>query len=514
MSEGVPPILGYARADPMVQRLIRHLPRPSVVTVVLLLLAGISDSWFWQDHRAWVVEKSFERGGISLGAHVTSDGSRMLAGNGDDSFGLRSPFRILDTRDGREICRFGDNLEFASFAIFSPDEKRVLTVGGIIKETVTRSGNGKSTSDVWGDVRRTVRVWDAGTGTLLATLDPVGQEQSDLGSPTPVFYSPDGTKIVTLQIERAKLYDGDGKKLGDLEKREGYGFVTDRVYFSPDSRLCVVRTVNSNTIRFRSTTNGSVTAEHVLENTAANGFEGAFSPDGKTFACVCFGWLYLIDPADGSLRQPPISVGGNESGIWYSADGKRVLLLVDKITAGGAVATLFIAVDNTSGKIVASAPTTADVGTRITEMGAAHEISLSIWDSRNEIHDAASLTLISTIASNGISRFSRDQSRYACLATNGALRLLSTADWRQTGEIDLPAGAMEHFTDAMFLADRDHVLTTTDKGTVQRWMRRRPEPRWGVIALPMFWVAVVFTLGLIFSVGCDMVKFGRRGGVG
>jgi len=51
----------------------------------------------------------------------------------------------------------------------------------------------------------------------------------------PALFSPDGKRIVTLDIDRAAMYDNTGKQLGILEKSDrpqGYSFIADRVYFS------------------------------------------------------------------------------------------------------------------------------------------------------------------------------------------------------------------------------------------------------------------------------------------
>jgi WD40 repeat protein len=503
MSDSPPPVLEYGHAEPVGRRLVRHIPRPSIPTVLLLILAAIFDCWFYGDHKAWVVERSFDGATSWLGEHVTSDGSKLLTGSGDSfrqSGGLRAPFNILDTSTGQSICTFGNDLEFASFAMFSPNEKRVLTVGGIIKQTVTRSGNQIATSEVWGEVRRTVRLWDAANGKLLATLDPVGQVQSIFGDPCPVFYSPDGKRIVALDIDGAKLYDCDGNLLGALDK----SCVTDRVYFSPDSSQCVIRTTGSLPVRFRSTRDGSVMAEHVLENGTSNGFDGAFSPDGKTFACVCYGWLYLIDPTNGSLRLPPIHVHGNDSGIWYSPDGRRVLLMLDRNLANA-----LVAVDADSGNIVATSPTAGGSGSQMTWLANTHQMALGFWSDILEIHDAATLRRMNTINTNRVWRFSTDQSRFVGKASSGTLQLFSTSNWQQTGEINLQPGGMQYITDAMFLPDPAHILTLTDKGNVQTWLRRRPEKAWGVIALPQFWLAVVFSILLICSLWRDVIRFYR-----
>jgi WD40 repeat protein len=424
---------------------------------------------------------------------------------------MESPFRVLDIASGSEICSFGDPLEFASFAMFSPDGTQVLTVGGIIKRTVTTDAHGGvSTYSVYGDVKRTARLWDAATGTLIANLNRIGQTQGGSGNPCPALFSPDGKRIVTLDIDRAAMYDNTGKQLGILEKSDrpqGYSFIADRVYFSPDSKECVVRTIGGFPIRFRSTTDASLIAEHQLENGNTNGFDGAFSSDGTTFACSCFGWLYLIDPTNGSLKLPPIDLAGNDEGIWYSPDGLRVFVLIEQNMKES-----LVSVDTATGKVAASAPTTGNLGSSLNWIQHGQLVVLSTWNFSDEIFDARTLKQIGKIVTGGLSRYSDDRSRFICQGVNSTmLEVFTTSPMRKTSEIrrDAASWPLGYFKDAMFRSDPGQLLTATDQGTVQLWLRRRPEIFWGIFYLPQCWLAILFTAAFLWGVRRDVLGFYR-----
>ena len=52
-------ILDYGKAKPLVSQIIEKIPRPSKLTILLIVIVGISQCWVWSDHEPWVIEQSF-----------------------------------------------------------------------------------------------------------------------------------------------------------------------------------------------------------------------------------------------------------------------------------------------------------------------------------------------------------------------------------------------------------------------------------------------------------------------
>jgi hypothetical protein len=501
---GESPILNYGEAESFRRRVLRHIPRPSIWTCVLLIAACCFGRWLQIDHQVWIVKRTLPGTTAKLNGFITRDGTRLLVGSDAPFDYLGSPFRIIDIRTGIEQTRFGDPLEFATHAIFSPDETQVLTVGGMINRTVSGGG---STKSVYGDANsQPVRLWNAVTGKLIANLDPLGRLNSSFGSPCPLFFSPNGRRIVTLDTFHARLYDNSGKLLANLEPNCG-----DRVYFSPDSQKCVVSTNGSLPMRIHSDVDGSVRSETPLEHGTSNQTHGLFSPDGRTFACTCNEWAWLINAADGAMRGQPIMLGGHDEGVWYSADGSHLFIVVDTYPKQ-----VLHSIDTATGSIVAKIPSIGYTDMRVTWLADQKVMVLTAWDNESETVQSDPLTSVATFNAHGIARFSKDRSRFLCREQNSrTLDIFSTSPWRETSQIveETRPGMGDYLTDAQFLPNPRQLLTATDQRLVQLWERRRPESAWGVFVLPQCCLAIVFTIGFFVSAARDFLQFYRRSSV-
>jgi hypothetical protein len=107
---------------------------------------------------------------------------------------------VLLSRGGRRVPTVG------SFASFSPDGRRVLTVGD-----------------------GSARVWDAETGKPVGGPMPSGGRAS---------FSPDGRQVLTYGGDSARLWDAEtGKPLGPAMQPGG---TVRRAWFRPDGRAILV----------------------------------------------------------------------------------------------------------------------------------------------------------------------------------------------------------------------------------------------------------------------------------
>ncbi len=118
--------------------------------------------------------------------------------------------RFADSADTMAIAPDGKTLLLASshggrFALWSVAEQReLLTLPRINPRNPVRhvafSPDGKTVASEW-------RVWDVATGQVLVTFrDPDEQKNRDANF-FPIFYSPDGTKLITTESEGARIWD-------------------------------------------------------------------------------------------------------------------------------------------------------------------------------------------------------------------------------------------------------------------------------------------------------------------
>jgi len=194
-----------------------------------------------------------------------------------------------------------------------------------------------------------------------------------------------------------------------------------------------------------------------------------------------------------------------------SPDGRRLLVTHDARRADA-----LTALDLSTGKPAATTRPVDPPGRSAVTWSPSGRHILLLGDSGLEILDAVTLRprrLIAEVSAPfaGVT-FSPDGSRAIILDRTGAygprVEFLSAATWNPTSTIADPLGSTHgRFTDAVFVGDAGHVLTSTDQGYVQLWRRRRPEPAWGIVALPQTWVAGVLSLGVLVSVWRDLARF-------
>jgi WD40 repeat protein len=141
-----------------------------------------------------------------------------------DGFYKLCGVRLWDVNSRKELQRFEDSTgDRVHWAVFSPDERRVLTGHG------SPSENGAS--------QGTVRLWDVETGKLIRSMD------GHTGAISCVAFSPDGRYAASSSHDQTvRLWDVEtGRELHSFVGHQG---IVERVAFSPDGQRLLSSSVD------------------------------------------------------------------------------------------------------------------------------------------------------------------------------------------------------------------------------------------------------------------------------
>ncbi|MGD2218153.1 MAG: WD40 repeat domain-containing protein, partial [Gemmatimonadales bacterium] len=143
------------------------------------------------------------------------DGARLVSASGDGTL------KLWDAETGQEIHTLEGYTGYISACAFSPDGVRVVSTGG--ERTVWEGVQLK----VPREGRSTLKLWDAGTGQEIHTLE------GHSGRVNACAYSPDGARLVSASGDGTlKLWDAEtGRELRTLE---GHSDGVTACAFSPD----------------------------------------------------------------------------------------------------------------------------------------------------------------------------------------------------------------------------------------------------------------------------------------
>jgi len=168
------------------------------------------------DHtvRVWNVKNGTQLYQIPFDADVSSvnfspDGSQLVTAGVDDHL-----VRAWDAKTGKEILPpLAGHEDVVNFADFSPDGKRIVSVGG------TNDG--------------TVRIWDAKSHKLLKTIQIVKGDEVNMAN-----FSPDGKRLVVAADPGiVQVWDIEQEKV--IFSLNGHQTDVTSAKYSPDGRLIV-----------------------------------------------------------------------------------------------------------------------------------------------------------------------------------------------------------------------------------------------------------------------------------
>ena len=206
------------------------------------------------------------------------------------------------------------NLQLVSFNLVSVSPYHHATLEGHADRVVSVefSPDGKILASASND--NTVRLWDAATGELLATLE----HSNDVRS---LSFSPDGKVLASASDDRTvKLWDTANHEL--IASLAGHLDVVDLVRFSPDGRV-LASAAWDRTVKLWDVPNKEIAA--TLEH-ANSAHSLSFSPDGKILATASKDrTVKLWNVLDGELAATLEGHEDKVSSVAFSPDGKTLV---------------------------------------------------------------------------------------------------------------------------------------------------------------------------------------------
>ena len=285
---------------------------------------------------------------------VSKNGTYVLS-SGDKTV------KLWDINKGREIRTFSGHTAFVSSAVFSPDERFLLSCGMdklIIlwdmesgKQIRTFKGHTKGVfSAIFspdgqhiasGGMDNTINIWEVSTGRLLTQLT------GHTAAIRSLAYSPNGKLLASGSWDKTiKLWDTNtGTELRTLS---GHAAEVNAVAFSPDGQHLLSAGGKDKTVKYWDVIAGTELATLRGHTNAVSSV--AFSPDGRTAASGSWDRTVKVwDLADASeLKSLPagevsifsvafskdgryLLAGSRNMSLWDIAAGKEVRMLDGKV---------------------------------------------------------------------------------------------------------------------------------------------------------------------------------------
>jgi WD40 repeat protein len=229
---------------------------------------------------------------------IAPDGQSLLVG---DSVGAR--LALWSIAERREIRRFPRMVETSPVrhVAFSPDGKTVASER---------------------------RIWDATTGEVLVAFRDRDEQNNRNANFIPIFYSPDGRQVVTIENEGARVWDvASGQEARWAVRARIYN---DHVALSGDGRylatggLVVHLRASDPPIRLWELISGQEVATLVGHETSTCGL--SFSPNGRLLAsCSNDATVRVWDVATGRELRRFTGHRGAVHALSFTPDGRSVI---------------------------------------------------------------------------------------------------------------------------------------------------------------------------------------------
>jgi len=253
------------------------------------------------------------------------DSKRIIAADGND-------IKVLDASSGKKLMTLSGHDKAIWALSYSPDGTRIASAG----------------------LDKTVRIWNANTGSEIRTLRGHGDSplMADFISPVAsVAFSPDGKLVASGSYDyTVKLWDVEtGAELMTIDKHSS---LVNDVAFSPDGKR-IASASSDSTIRVCDVVTGG-------ELQVLKGHEGqvssvCFSPDGKRIVSGATDETIRIWDAAKGYEVQALGVQGVVWEICFSPDGKTIVTTSkpNRGTAGYAV-TIWETAGSASGELSAN----------------------------------------------------------------------------------------------------------------------------------------------------------------
>jgi len=368
-------------------------------------------------------------------AVFSADGSRVVTASVDGTARLwnaanGSEIAVLRGKSAAGAFSLGTTTTFIN-AVFSPDGGRVVTA-------------------LLGDV---AQVWDATTGTQLATLN--GHERAVQNA----SFSPDGSLIVTASWDNtARVWDATTGAVTAVLR--GHDALIFRAAFGPDGRRVVTASADG-TARLWATSTGAQIA--VLRGHTASVISASFSPDGTRVATTSTDGTARIWNATGSSET--ITLRGHKGPVLdarFSPSGENVVT-----ASADGTASVWRAIDGTEvsqlrGHVgeVRQAAFSSDGRYIVT---ASSDGTARLWDTAGGDEIAV---LRGHEAKLNSATFSPDGRRILTASQDKTARLWDFASGK---EVNVLRGHEREVNQAVYGPGGDRILTVSSDGTGRLW---------------------------------------------